>query len=54
MFFTEKDQDKVEDVKETKVVEKKRDDPFDDMFGGDDDSDGIDLMDMDFSAPPKK
>ena len=31
----------------------KKFDMFDDMMGGDDDSDGPDLMDFDFSAPPK-
>ena len=55
IFFTEKLGPKViEVVKQTKQPEKKNDDPFDGLMGGDDDSDGIDLMDMDFSAPPKK
>lgn len=54
LFFTEKDEVPPQGPAEVKKVEKKRDDPFDDLMGGDDDSDGIDLMDMDFSAPPKK
>ena len=41
------------DNKKAGAQPAKKFDMFDDMMGGDDDSDGCDLMDFDFQAPPQ-
>ena len=56
-FFTEAAKTPAEARKQEKPAKEKKQaafDPFADMMGGDDSDDGIDLMDFDFSAPPKK